>query len=328
MPRDLQFFLSFEDGFVAVLNSYGIAPGSRLLFPEFYCMEVIEGLKRRGYQCACYACLASMRPNEESLLSAVSEYQPRLVCIYHPLGLSVQVQCQMPEGVVLLEDHAHSLLDASELRIRGPGHVVMDSIRKVSPLQGSRVASAKTLSGAAWSLYRYRLLILHLGYRLLLFAARLSGGITTWRATDCIFERYTCLVGSARQPARGFFWDRWLVSRLSAAKARAARAPLAARAHALAASLARTSKIFCCLEFAESDFMRLRSYPLGLARPDLDGMLLRFLSQRGLRLDYIFPDCPFCRNLRLLMVPLGLGSSVADLERIFGALVEFEERLP
>lgn len=326
-PEPFSFFLSFEDALLAVLREAGLEPGRTLLFPSFYCMEVVHGLEKRGYRVQFYETDNAFHPVAASLERLLQTERPALVCLYHAWGMRRALPVGLPEGMVLIEDHAHSLLDPSEIRLTGANHFVLDSLRKVTNRQGSRLFSKQALKGKfAWA-YRLRLLALYFGHRLSLSLARLAGSSSLFEGSESFFDKYSRLIGSHLQPAAGFWWDRFLFERLNISRVKKDRSDLAVSAHEEALSLSAKSHIFFRLDLSGADLTNLRSYPVGLSQPERGDSLLRFLAKRGVFLDFMFADCPACRERRYLMLPLGPGVARADLVRIFHAIKSFEEEL-
>lgn len=139
------YYWSFEDALWDVLPTLGIAKGSTLLLPDFYCIDVVQNLNSHGYNVEYYPLDASFQISESLFTKYVQKSQPSAVVIFHACGIRSTIlqtsflRMLMNKGTVVIEDAVHNLIDMSAVVIQHHNHIIIDSLRKVSPLPGSFV---------------------------------------------------------------------------------------------------------------------------------------------------------------------------------------------
>lgn len=139
------YYWSFEDALWDVLPTLGIAKGSTLLLPDFYCMDVAQNIISHGYIVKYYPLDTSFQISESLFTKYVQKFQPSAVVIFHACGIRSTIlqtpflRLLMKKGTVVIEDAVHNLIDMSAIAVQHKNHIIIDSLRKVSPLPGSFV---------------------------------------------------------------------------------------------------------------------------------------------------------------------------------------------
>lgn len=325
------FFLSFEDALWTLCRHLGLGRGRRFLVPSLYCMEVVDALRQRGFSVEHYALDADLQADVGEIERRVAACPSALVIVYHPFGMLSNL-CRAtaweallgPEGGII-EDCAHRLLLGShECRV-GARRFVLDSLRKVTSLQGSRLLSTpqhaaglqrcvgrRTAAGLA-TIARYRL------WRTVLFAADRLGSDRLWRRAEVQFEGYNERIGTLEPPQLGPLLDRAAVPWLSPATVAQHKEALARVYREALVPLAARWPFVQQIAVAEEELGRLKSYPVAVDRHRVSP-LLGVLEERRVHLDAVFPDSPHCATRHILALPLGPHMNAADAARLVDVL--------
>ena len=140
------FYLSWEDGLWDLLQHKNIPAKSVILVPEFYCGDVEQNILNHGYKVAHYPASKNLETTSLQLQDAINQYHPQVVVVFHAVGITNQLLTTethwlkaLPAESILIEDSVHRIVDPSQVKLLKPNHFVMDSLRKVVPLQGSRL---------------------------------------------------------------------------------------------------------------------------------------------------------------------------------------------
>ncbi|MCR4326422.1 MAG: hypothetical protein NUV52_02085, partial [Candidatus Roizmanbacteria bacterium] len=140
------YYFSFEDGlwdFLEKQREKGAIPlGSMILIPDFYCIDVINNITHHGYVCELYPVDSHFQISEKELLQRVSKTKARILVVFHVGGITSTVLneslCKkLPEEVIIIEDGVHRLINPSSVRLIDDRHMLIDSLRKTTPLPGS-----------------------------------------------------------------------------------------------------------------------------------------------------------------------------------------------
>lgn len=142
---DTLSYLSFEDALWDFLR-HKITPGSTLLFPDFFCVDVWENCKNHGYMVETYPVNERFEPNIIFLEERISQYSPSVVFVFHPFGIdqtpTLKHLASHFSGYII-EDCVHRILEPDKLIFLTDKHIVIDSIRKLTPLPGSYIYAIK-----------------------------------------------------------------------------------------------------------------------------------------------------------------------------------------
>ena len=142
---DTLSYLSFEDALWDFLR-HKITPGSTLLFPDFFCVDVWENCKNHGYLVETYPVNERFEASIRFLEERISQYSPSVVFIFHPFGIdqtpTLEYLASYYPGYII-EDCVHCILELNKLIFLSDKHIIIDSIRKLTPLPGSYIYAKK-----------------------------------------------------------------------------------------------------------------------------------------------------------------------------------------
>lgn len=303
-----RFFLSFEDALWSIVSSLDLN-GKTVLYPSFFCMDVVNRLDMRGAICIPYKVTRDLLPDTESLFKEMAQYSPSIVILYHPLGLRLaeslisEVIDRGKREAIVIEDCADLFISTDEIELKSDNHVIIDSLRKVTPIQGARVFCSNkfNLKGSNISHYSLLALLYYLTYRLLHLVGVALNSRKILDLCWSVFNKHSDLIGASSSPNLGFLWDKYL-------------------ANYVASDLIRKSKSEVCSIYVEEVNKRVALTPFCIRLPEVSFDSLRFfplvfqkgvgdkisslLERQLIFVDTHFNDSPHCEQLDYLLLPL------------------------
>jgi hypothetical protein len=141
--------MSFEDALWDILKKKRMKKGSVILLPEYWCGDVQNNITSHGYKYVHYHVTDDFKVNVREIISKIRKINPAVVLVFHPFGITTSLMNDttwvkyLPENTILIEDCVHRLVDPKDIKIVTKNHLIMDSLRKVIPLQGSNVYGNK-----------------------------------------------------------------------------------------------------------------------------------------------------------------------------------------
>jgi hypothetical protein len=331
LPSKLRFYYyhSFEDGLWDLINQ--IYPGQKitLLVPDFYCSDVLDNIRSRGHTYIYYRLDDDFQIRSSIFSRYLWLFQPQIVVIFNACGIRSRLfsdpswLTDLPEGAVILEDNVHRLTDPATIKLLTARHVVMDSLRKVSPLPGSRLYGSKSFLNYSspkpniFSLYFTSSFISYLFFRLVFsIGMTVHSAFLITLAHDRVLVFHDDIIGDSLTPHAGLplfrsMIDKFDYQKISAEKTRQVNLyekyllPVFSNKH-----LHR-------VKIPKSDYGHLHVYPLVLHRaPDMD--LEAYLYRKNLPVWFKFIDAPWCESKSVLFLPLGFhirDSEIVSLSR-------------
>lgn len=336
------YWLSFEDALWELLPQRGVPQGSCILLPDFYCMDVVENIRSHGYEVALYPLNEHFQHAETVFKKTVAKLRPKVVILFHAAGL--QSQLVTPEMIhwlgqqncLVIEDCVHRLIDPSTVQLFGKHHIVMDSLRKVSPLSGSMVYQQLDVSELQYHpvlgntakhtqsikkqlaelLYQYQASALFIVFQVAqLFAVVVQSSYLMRYAHQVLLKRHDDLVGDSQHGYTGWRIWQWLHSFIDFEKIASIKQQQVQQYQSLFQQFySERNSVFYQVVIPKSDEPRLHVYPLGLRRliePDQ----LDWLHRHGLVVWPKFPDSPWAKNRGVLFLPLGPHVSNSEIQR-------------
>lgn len=141
-----EYFLSWEDALWELIRAGKIPPRSKALVPSFWCEDVIENMQDHGVRCVTYRVDSSFQCAEDIIIDAISKHTPQVVVIFHAVGIRNRLLTEntkwlaaLDSECIFIEDSVHSIISPREVSFVRKNHFIIDSWRKVVPLQGSTI---------------------------------------------------------------------------------------------------------------------------------------------------------------------------------------------
>lgn len=154
LPRGVfqTHFLSFEDALWTILSQRDVPKKSVILIPSFYCMDVVENIQLHGYTPVFYPLDDDFQITKSFLEKMISTHKPSVVILFHACGITNSILVDrayiqsLGKKLLVVEDCVHRLVNPASVVLHHTNHLVIDSVRKVSPLYGSFVYSKMQVS--------------------------------------------------------------------------------------------------------------------------------------------------------------------------------------
>jgi hypothetical protein len=310
-------------------------------------MEVAGALEKRGHRVAYYRVSGELEVDEDSLLDQLRAVNPELVVLFHVLGMYPR-NPELPREIrrrsgraMIIEDCAHALIDPDEIQLLDDRHYCIDSLRKVSALQGARLFAfsreALPAPGRSMSVGRAICGVIFLLWHIVLWLTshldRIAfvPGIKSlrsflWRVSERLFEAHNARIGTATESLAGFPHDLAISRCLALERIRDVKAMQADQYQSFLLTRAPDSPVFLRLEFRAEDLGRLKFFPVKISKARLTEML-DFFCARSIFVDTLYDDSPHCKECAYVMLPLGQHLRQAQIDEILATLEQFEEHV-
>lgn len=328
------YYHSFEDAFWHLLHKKRVPKKSVILFPDFYCMDVLKNVRRHGYAYAFYPLNPNFQADQTQLTKLIQKVKPHVVVVFHACGITSELMIKkdwlkkVPPTTLLIEDSVHRLIDPEEVRVVRPNHFIIDSLRKVSPLPGSFLyGSEKDIdfnsprkkltpyffsSRALYFLFRK---IFKMGYR---FNSRRLVGFSH----TLILKLHDNIIGNSlsAHPGVGKFEE--MHDRIDFEKVEQVKKEQTQAYEYHLYPLFSQSKLFRKIAMPEGDFEKLHVYPLAYKLKS-NKKFLSYLHRHKIVVWNKFPDCPWSRRENVLFLPLGFHMDEAKIRFIAEKLEDY-----
>ncbi len=219
------FYLSWEDALWDILIKRNVAKGSYILIPDFYCVDVESNIKKHGYKVAHYKILPNLKADKDDFENKINKFNPAVVVIFHPVGIKTNLMNNVEwlkkatGNRFLVEDCVHRIIEPNEIEIIKKNHFVIDSLRKVLPLQGSNVyGRTEDLDFSAPPFYQS--FFYSVKVKTLWFLMVLAWSFKFGKIAERLMVRGYNLIGDSKLPARGGFISKFLSIRINIKKIR------------------------------------------------------------------------------------------------------------
>lgn len=318
-PRilDWKYFYSFEDGLWEIAKTlFPDKKSIHFLVPDFYCSDVLDNIKLHGHTYTYYRLDKNFQISDGQLATYISQFEPDIVMVFHAAGIYSQCLDKLftNKSVLLIEDSVHRLVDPINLRGGFNNRIVMDSLRKVSPISGSRMIASKKIIekfhniNTHYSKYFIISRIYYFVFRnILRMGFYLNNSTLTSFAHKTILKAHDDIIGDSELPHVGITKNIKDIERFDYKKIRILKYKQVKLYEKYLQNIF-TKNSFYKIEIPKSDFGELHVYPLGFDGPPNES-LEKFLFTKGIVVWFKFPDCPWSEKRSVLFLPLGFHMS-------------------
>lgn len=309
-------YLTWEDALWDICVVKKVPKGSIVLVPEFYCIDVINNMKDHGLIAQYYPTNRDLQTDPDDLAKAIRKYNPAIVVVLHAVGIPNTLLTyatgwvdMLRDDQLLIEDCVHSILDTSELKILRNHHYIMDSWRKVMPLQGSSVYGSREdidmLHPKFTANFWYGLRVI--GWWVLFQCLLLLTGAwpeKTWGekfaqwAETAMLAGYD-LVGDSQPGVGGVPLFNWLHSHTDVRRIQQVK-----ERHVRIYHEHLQSSTLHVPHIDPSDYGKLRGYPVILDLAIAADFIMR-VRAHGLLLRAELTDCPWSQHQKIVYLPMG-----------------------
>lgn len=152
-PTQLQreYFLSFEDALWDLLPRFGYRKGATIALPDFYCQDVVDNIHAHGYKTVIYPIHNDLSVDIADIKLCISKELPDIFVLLDIAGISmIKPNLILPllsKETLFISDMVHNLPKYSdEFSPLANNHLIITSLRKVSPYFGSMAIYKKNVS--------------------------------------------------------------------------------------------------------------------------------------------------------------------------------------
>ncbi len=335
-----QFYLSWEDALWQLLQVHKVAENSTVLVPEFFCGDVIDNMQAHGLTYKTYAVDRYLQPSESDFILKLKKYKPAVTIIFHAVGITNQLLKNsknwlefLPKNTILIEDCVHRVIDQENIRFITESHYIIDSLRKVVPLQGSWVystkpipkVSTKTSFLTAW--YKFKVFFLWLVMQLFLSIVYYTQNSTIQkygnRAAEYMMKFGYDVIGDHKLPASGILGMAWLSSKIDIEKIYKKKIEQVDLYKKLL-GLLFNSKYFFEIPFLEPDYSQLRGFPLGVNLETAE-QFLEYVRSQNLLLRFELNDSVWSEKQKIIYLPMGLHVTKEDIEWVCKVIASYNK---
>lgn len=354
-----RFYLSWEDALWDLIKAHDLI-GKTIAVPDFFCGDVMHNMTQHGLRVITYTDPAN-RPQKSALSHSLHALSPEsnllsevdssfaipstdILVIFHPVGIHNPLIDRIQEldpDMWVIEDCVHQIIDPQEVKITRRRHVMIDSWRKVMPLQGSmmlgRAEDLAYVPTQRLHTISYELEVV--GMWLLMQVLALAGFA---RQAQQIMLRGYETIGDSPLPGRTPRIFSWLRQHIDYAKIRTLKTAQMDTYHrALDHLIERDPRLFT-FAHTPADWPHMRAFPLGIylgentksdspssaesadegAVPSHHGGMgwgcgaddiLARLRASGLLVRYELNDCEWSEKQKVVYLPLGPEWEVEDI---------------
>lgn len=323
------FYLSWEDALWDVIRQKKLPTKSVILVPDFFCDDVENNMRAHGLSVAHYPVNADLQTTQSQILHAIQSNQPSIIVVFHAVGICNQLLEQrewiktLSLDSILIEDCVHRIIDPTQVRFYKKNHLIMTSLRKVSPLQGSVLfgrsedlpfKESNSVSSwwysikvtALWFLMNISAQLAHTFYFYLKLAKLFS-----LKAEQCMLIGYD-VIGDNLVPAKGWGLFFWLYKYINFEAIKKIKAN----------QVLQYEKLFSGrpLIYKPSDRKELRGWPLILSL-DIAKRFLENVRNEGLYLRFELNNSDWSKKQKIVYLPIGPHIST-EQQKTVAALVK------
>lgn len=342
LPPEIKqyYYYSWEDALWDLLEKKNIPKGSTILVPDFHCMDVIDNIENHGYQVAFYPLNEHFQIDTQTFTTYIDKKKPHVIILFHACGITCTLfqdtswLSHIDKNTIVIEDCVHRFVNPTNITFIHSNHIVMDSLRKDSPLRGGFVYGQKEFMNFAQTKtlldgYTVSSSIYYVFFRLILeFTALIPLPSLTKYAHEVLLKRHDDIIGDSLTPHRGLplipLLHRFMnFKKLEGVKTQQVKL-YKELTNTLLEQQKKGSKLiqFYPVTIPFSDYPHLHVYPLGIKGKAPDDFL-PFLHKKGIIVWIKFPDSPWSQRQEVLFLPLGFHMKEKDITYIFEALQEY-----
>ena len=306
------FYLSWEDALWDILDKKNVKKESVVLVPEFFCGDVEENIRNHGYKIKYYPVTKKLTTNSKQLLIIIKKVKPSVLIIFHSVGIKNKLLDisdwlkKIDKNLILIEDCVHRVIDPNRLKFLKRNHFIIDSLRKVVPLQGSVVYAQKNdinffeppmLQSFIYATSVTLLwLVMNIFWSLTQIFNQVKLSICLSNCSNYFMKVGYNLIGDSKKPARGFFLFNFLQQYLDIRKIKLVKRKQVEFYEKKLKFLPRS--FFQKVYYDNNDKGELIAYPLILPIK-IAHKIKRKIEGEGLLLDFELNDSKWSKNKKL-----------------------------
>ena len=315
------FYLSWEDALWDLMNKKDIKKGSYILVPDFYCDDVEKNIKLHRYKVGYYKINKDLTVNKKSFQSCIKLLKPQVVVIFHAVGIknnlleNTKWLSKITNDSILIEDSVHRTIDPKEIKIFKKNHFIIDSLRKVVPIQGSRIfGNSEDLDFDLPSIFQS--MPYAMGVNILWLLMVVSWTLSLKRLAEKLMLFGYDLIGNSGLSARGSILGSFLSERLNVSKIQKYKLNQV-RFYEKKLRGVLPHK----LNISEEDKKHLRGYPVVLSKEN-SARVMKILRNNGLLVRFELDGSEWSKYRKIIFLPLGPYLNINNLTDVCSLVIE------
>ena len=314
------FYTSWEDALWDIVNAKKIKKGAVILVPEFFCGDVVLNMKNHFLKVEWYPCDTNFQTDPKRFGQYIKKLKPSIIVIFHAVGISNKLFSEreiwinkINADTIIIEDSVNRIVDPKKINLIHPNHVVIDSLRKVSPLQGSDLygtynfmsfTQMKNVLTFPYSLSIFTASVVFqcLLQLTVLFKRQPIGTIFNRLAEKVMIAVYR-LTGSSLQGAPGFWICNVLSRRLDIKKIEECKKRQVSQYKRGLVTLWK-SHAFFKISVPSADEGLLRGFPIGIHILK-SNTIKKYLRKNNFLALFELNECPWSNKQKVIYLPLG-----------------------
>lgn len=296
------FYLSYEDALWDLLNYKNVKNGSPVLLPEFFCDDVENNIKNRGYKISHYKIKSNLQVDLTDFSHKIKSTKPAVVIIFHPVGIKSNVNINLIDrNIIVIEDCVHKIINLEEIAIKKQNHFIIDSLRKVLPLQGSNlIGLQKDLNFNPPKITQS--LIYNLKVHILWLFMLIFWNIGYYNKAEKLMKKGYDLIGDSIRPSSGFSFFKYIFQFININEIK--------KIKSLQIEIYKKN-INTDIHFIKNDYGNMRGYPVKVT-----DQTLNMLRDNNLQVRYELFDSEWGKKNKVIYLPLGPYISYAKIHKI------------
>ena len=317
LPKSVKklFYLSWEDALWDLLTKKNIVKGSKILIPSFYCKDVERNIKLHGYKVEFYKILPNLDPDKKSFIDAIKKYNPSVIVIFHPAGIKSNLLdnqkwlAKISGNSILIEDAVHRVLNATDFKIIKRNHFIIDSLRKVIPIQGAHLyGNIDDLNFDVPNVFQSIIYRFKVNYYWFLMVMTWTIGLGK-KAEKNMIKGYN-IIGDSIKPSRGSVIGRLLSDRINVASLQKIKIK---QVNIYEKEIKNVVPIK--LTIKDSDKKHLRGYPVILPLVS-SAKILKYLRSNNLLVRFELDGSDWSKGQKIIFLPLGFQMSDSQQKEV------------
>jgi hypothetical protein len=322
------FFLSWEDTLWHLLSVYRVKQGTTILVPEFYCGDVVEHMQEHGLKVAYYPVNPRLVTPLSDLVQVIKESRPDIIVVFHPVGITNDLmrevktwQKYLLPTTIIIEDCVHKIIEEKKITFVSERHFLIDSLRKVVPIQGSNLYSSIPVPAIgrwqSWQTLPYRLSVLYYWLVMQFWLLRTYYAsvehiyLKASRRADLAMVQGYDLIGSSLLASPGIKVMDYLSRRIPLGVIEKCKETQAKMYLQALLPLVKTAN-FWLPTMGRSDYKYLRGFPLIMSLTVADEFLFH-LHANGINIRFELNDGPWSKKQKIIYLPMGLHVRNTDI---------------
>lgn len=333
------YYHSMEDAIWEFTRRKGILKGSLFLLPDFYCVDVLNNIENHGFNYKLWPVDKNFNTDIPEFIALIKKTKPKIIFVFHAAGITSNLMTDtrwlkyVSPDTVIIEDCVHRLINPEKIKLFDDRHVIMDSLRKDSPLPGSFVYGSATMLSYKQSTYRLSKYFLSTVFWYIIFRWVLmlgclanSSKLTNF-AHQKVLQIHDDIIGDSWESYRGLPWIPIIhrfINFKKVEKLKRRQVNLYKKLMKPVYQNSSKKNIFYEIIYPVSDYEKLHVYPVGVTVPESKTKsLISFLHKHNISVWIKFPKCKWNEDTACLFMPLGFHVSDKEIHYAVEKLHQF-----